>query len=183
MLAHIVEEQTEMPYQTMKRFMLLPIIAPRLFNADFKKHAKRFNVLRDNKLIGALRGLFGRKSRKQVSEKEAADLTAIQQHRVQRDTTNIASELSAPSPATHDDPFAKTSAVKAAEAAAHMAEEDAAAETDSPELLAGAAFFLSACLKSLSESETAEADKSRKVEALVNAALDLIRQPDKNTAS
>ncbi len=177
MLAHIVEEQTEMPYQTMKRFMLLPIVSPRMFNADFKKLAKRFNVLRDNKIYGALRGLFSRNSRRANNVKETADLAVIQQHRSQRNGTAIAQELSqAATQPVREDQFANTSAALAANAAAEMAKDDSAEDATSPELLAGAAFFLSACLKSLPDSENADSEKSRKVEALVNSALELIRQ-------
>ena len=87
MLAHIIEEQTEMPYQTMKRFMLLPIAAPRLFNADFKKHARRFNKLRDSKAVNIVRNLLNRRARREAEAKALADQSVIRQYRDARGQT------------------------------------------------------------------------------------------------
>ena len=56
--------------------------------------------------------------------------------------------------------------------------EELVSDCSSPELLAGAAFFLSSCLQLMTdnESETADNSQNAKTEALVNSALELVRR-------
>jgi hypothetical protein len=178
MLAHIVEEQTEMPYQTMRRFMLLPVVLPRLFNADFKKLTRRFNHLRDSKAFTAIRNTLKggvRKARRKAAEKEQADLAAIEERRNQRNSAALdASFLTAPArDATATDDFVSATGddlgppADDSDLAAALLED-----CSSPELLAGAALFLSSCLQSLPDDESG----SSQTGALVNAALGLVQQ-------
>lgn len=172
MLAHIIEEQTDMPYQTMKRFMLLPIVSPRLFNADFKKHARRFNKLRDSKMINAVRNVFTWKARREAEKSESADQAIISDYRMSRGTTALAGDFAASATADGD----------AFVAGAHTAEQESPAALDaepilgdtlvecSPsELVAGAEALLEARLENNGTSSP-EADR------LLAQALDLVRQ-------
>ena len=178
MLAHIVEEQTVMPYQTMRRFMLLPVVLPRLFNADFKKLTRRFNHLRDSKAFAALRNTLNggvRRARREAAEKEQADLVAIEERRSERNQAALESGfLTAATPdSTADDEFVSTTS----DYRSHPTDDsDLAAallqDCSSPELLAGAALFLSSCLQSLPDNETG----SSRTGDLVYSALDLVRQ-------
>ena len=174
MLAHIIEEQTDMPYQTMKRFMVTPIVAPRVFNADFKKHARRFNKLRDSKPINAVRNVFTWKARKAAEKSEAADQTVISEYRTSRGDAALAGDFSAGAAADGD----------AFVAGAHTAEQDSPAALDaepilddeliecSPaDLVIGAEALLEASLEEDGTSN-AEADK------LLAQALDLVRQAE-----
>lgn len=77
MLAHVVEEQTELPYQTQKRFMILPILAPRLFNANFQWWSKFFNRLRDNQRFQRVLALFAGNAKKPFRAKEEEDRKVI----------------------------------------------------------------------------------------------------------
>lgn len=183
MLAHIVEEQTEMPYQTMRRFMLLPVVLPRLFNADFKKLTRRFNHLRDSKTFAAFRNTLSggvRKARREAAEKETADQAAVDEHRSQRNVEALDADflnVTEPQPVAADDFGSASGDVLVAASD----ESDLAASLldgcSSPELLAGAALFLSSCLQSLPEDESAGSQTG----ALVNAALDLVRRASEST--
>lgn len=180
MLAHIVEEQTEMPYQTMKRFMLLPVAAPRLFNANFRKIAKRFNVLRDSRIYSALRGVFGRKSNSEAAAREASDLSAIAEFRSRRDGVPVeSSALETPLEGRRAE-----SPNEPARPPVDRSEEDAwMSDAASSELLASATLFLSACLRSMPAGTGQESPESRRMEALINAALDLVRESRQPSAS
>jgi len=176
MLAHIVEEQTQMPYQTMRRFMILPMAMPKLFNADMRGVGKRFNRLRDSTFFKSLKGLFGRKQRQAISDKEQADLAIINAAQAQRAAASITSDLqtAGPSPVKLD-PF-----VAAANAAPDKITTDAFTpeaefeDCSAPELLEGAQLMLASCLKSLSTNSD-EGDSAKQRE-LVEAALKLIRE-------
>lgn len=78
MLAHVVEERQELPYQTQKRFMILPVLAPYLFNLNFKWWAKFFNRLRDHPGYQRLLALFGGNARKPFLASEAEDRAVVE---------------------------------------------------------------------------------------------------------
>ncbi|MHC4876843.1 MAG: citrate/2-methylcitrate synthase [Planctomycetota bacterium] len=173
MLAHIVEEQTEMPYQTMKRFMFMPVAMPKLFNADFKKINKWFNGLRDSKTFNRIRNAMpsaARKARSEAAEKEQIDQVALAEFRSARNTESVQKPAAT---AGNSDRFVSQQHAEAVDAQAEEAASQLLAESSSPELLAGAAFFLSGCLQSLA-SEGGE--NSEKMESLVSSALSLIEE-------
>lgn len=178
MLAHIVEEQTDMPYQTMRRFMLLPMISPKLFNANLKNLGKRFNRLRDSKVFKSMKGLFG-SGQKKISAQEQADLDLIKAAQAQRATTSIQSDLKQAGPAAIKiDPFV---------AASNNVPEDATTDAltpeqhfddcSSPELLEGAQVLLASCLRSL-DSATADSEQAKQRD-LIESALRLVREATK----
>lgn len=84
MLAHVIEERTEMPYQTQKRFMILPILAPRLFNANFQWWTKFFNRLRDNQSFQRLLALFAGNAKKPFRARAEEDRQVIASARQRR---------------------------------------------------------------------------------------------------
>ncbi len=173
MLAHIVEEQTDMPYQTMKRFMFMPVAMPKLFNADFKKINKWFNGLRDSKTFNRIRNALpssARKARSEAAEKEKVDQAALVDFRSARDAESVQKPEAA---AGNTDRFVDQLQAESVDAQAEEAATQFLAESSSPELLAGAAFFLSGCLQSLS-SESGE--DNEKMESLVSSALNLIEE-------
>ncbi|MBI1312402.1 hypothetical protein GC176_14015 [bacterium] len=173
MLAHIVEEQTEMPYQTMKRFMFLPVAMPKLFNADFKKINKWFNGLRDSKTFNRIRSVLpssARRARSEAAERERVDQAALDRFRSARDVEVVNPPVK--SGAGDGDRFVDQSQALAAGAEIDDAAAQFLAESSSPELLAGAAFFLSGCLQSLSR----DGQPDGKLESLVNSALSLIEE-------
>jgi len=200
MLAHIIEEQTDMPYQTMKRFMLLPIAAPRLFNADFKKHARRFNKLRDSKTVNVLRNVLNRRARREAEARARANQSVISQYRSTRGQAVLADVFPGMSPTVGEDPFV---------AAAHSGETQdgtragkqqgageeaipdeshgngALAETlisdefddcSSADMITGAEALLTTCL----ENDTAPGSEQRapppEAVKLLGQALELVRQ-------
>ena len=173
MLAHIIEEQTDMPYQTMKRFMLLPIAAPRLFNADFKKHARRFNKLRDSKTINAVRNIFTRKARREAEKKEDADQATISEYRRTRGESSLGDALSGTTGMADEDKFvAGAHSGDQESAVAYEAQpmiDDDLEEFSSPELVAGAEALLEASLE-MGAASGNEAEK------LLSQALELVRQ-------
>lgn len=183
MLAHIIEEQTEMPYQTMRRFMFMPIAMPKLFNADFKKLTKRFNGLRDSKVFQLMKNTVNsstRKAKEKAAEKEKADLQRINEHRQARadsagDLSVLTRQAESPDRVTRQKGFENDEVMPETQADAGLFSEELIADCSSPELLAGAAFFLSSCLQAISEEE-ADSAKRTKSEALVNSALELVRQ-------
>lgn len=183
MLAHIIEEQTEMPYQTMRRFMFMPIAMPKLFNADFKKLTKRFNGLRDSKVFQLMKNTVNsstRKAREKAAEKEKSDLERINEHRQGRadsaaDLSVLRRQAETPDRVTRQKGFENDEPVAENPDDAGLFSEELIENCSSPELLAGAAFFLSSCLQTISEEETDSA-KRTKSEALVNSALELVRQ-------
>jgi hypothetical protein len=171
MLAHIIEEQTDMPYQTMKRFMFLPVALPKLFNADFRKINKRFNGLRDSKVFNLIRNTLpsaARKARSEAAEKEQVDQTALNDFRSARNGQAVGPPVKSLSAG---DRFVGQTA---AEAVGDEGADDATqffAESSSPELLAGAAFFLSGCLQ-----QSRSGEQNEKLQSLVNSALNLIEE-------
>lgn len=183
MLAHIIEEQTEMPYQTTRRFMFMPIAMPKLFNADFKKLTKKFNGLRDSKVFQAIKSTVNsstRKAKEKAAEKEQVDLKEIQAHRKAHESA--AADLSVldqteerSKEVTRQKDFTIPDELPEASADGGLFSEELVSECSSPELLAGAAFFLSSCLQSMPDTET-DSTQQAKTEALVNSALELIRQ-------
>lgn len=185
MLAHIIEEQTEMPYQTVRRFMFMPVAMPKLFNADFKKLTKRFNGLRDSKVFQAIKSTVNsstRKAKEKAAEKKQIDQAAIDEHRKARasspvDISVLTKDADSEDRVTRQTGFGEADEVPAMSADEGMVSEELIEDCSSPELLAGAAFFLSSCLQSMSDSDAAKsANDNSKTEALVNSALDLVRQ-------
>jgi hypothetical protein len=186
MLAHIIEEQTEMPYQTMRRFMFMPIAMPKLFNADFKKLNKKFNGLRDSKIFQLMKNTVNsstRKAKEKAAEKEQTDMDTINEHRKARSSSPVDTSVLTGNAGSID----RTTRQKGFETEENITEslteeglfsEELVSDCSSPELLAGAAFFLSSCLQSMTENETGEAGNAQKskTEALVNSALELVRQ-------
>jgi len=171
MLAHIIEEQTDMPYQTMKRFMFLPVALPKLFNADFKKINKRFNGLRDSKVFNLLRNALpssARKARSEAAEKEQVDQAAVNEFRLARDAQPVQPPVKSAVAGNQfvDQTVADATGDAGADEAAHFL-----AESSSPELLAGAAFFLSGCLQ-----QSRSGEQNEKLESLVSSALNLIEE-------
>lgn len=185
MLAHIIEEQTEMPYQTVRRFMFMPVAMPKLFNADFKKLTKRFNGLRDSKVFQAIKSTVNsstRKAKEKAAEKKQIDQAAIDEHRKARasspvDISVLTKDADSEDRVTRQTGFGEAAEVPAMSADEGLVSEELLEDCSSPELLAGAAFFLSSCLQSMSDSDGDEsAGDKAKTEALVNSALDLVRQ-------
>ena len=182
MLAHIVEEQSDMPYQTMRRFMLLPMISPKLFNANIKTIAKKFNKLRDSTIFKSLKGFFGRRQTQQLSEKERADRAVVAQSRPQRAGVSIASELTTASamPTIKEDHFVAASQAMPTDAGADdsLIPEDLLDDCTSPELLAGATYFLTNCLQSLNRNAATVdgSGQSQKTQQLIESALKLVRE-------
>jgi hypothetical protein len=183
MLAHIIEEQTEMPYQTARRFMFMPIAMPKLFNADFKKLTKRFNGLRDSKVFQAIKSTVNsstRKAKEKAAEKEQVDLKQIAEHRQARGSAPVDVSVltqnaeNAASMAKQQD-FTTSEDIPAAAADEGLFSPELVSDCSSPELLAGAAFFLSSCLQTMSDNG-ADGSQNEKTEALVNSALELVRQ-------
>ena len=175
MLAHIIEEQTEMPYQTMRRFMFMPVAMPKLFNTDFKKLTRRFNSLRDSKVFQSLRNTVSgstRRARQEAADKESADRAVIDEHRQRRNVASVSGSLSPTTigAARHADGF-----VAAAETQFENVDTDPIlpdeliAGCSPPELLAGAAFFLSSCLQRGGDENGGRSE-------LITAALELVRQ-------
>lgn len=179
MLAHIVEEQTIMPYQTMRRFMFLPVAMPRLFNADFAKITRFFNRLRDSPTFNAMRNVLPsttKRVRREAAAKEQIDQAAIDEHRSQRKTNPVTADSIAASgaPPHRDDFVSQTQSTENAETADSVPLE-LLEDCSSPEMLAGAAFFLSGCLKSVAESDQTP-EQSQKIESLISSAMNLIEQ-------
>lgn len=186
MLAHIIEEQTEMPYQTMRRFMFMPIAMPKLFNADFKKINKKFNGLRDSKVFQAIKSTVNsstRKAKAKAAEKQQADQKQIDEFRKARasapvDVSVLTSNAESVDRTTRQKGFDLDEDIAETVPDEGLFSEELVSDCSSPELLAGAAFFLSSCLQSMTdnESETADSSQKAKTEALVNSALELVRQ-------
>ncbi len=174
MLAHIIEEQTVMPYQTMKRFMLMPILAPKLFNADFKSLTKRFNKLRDSKIFQSFQGILGkRRENNAFAKQERIDKDAIQATRPARAATAIQSELQGSSGAViKEDPYVAATRGTPDCTDAQGDLEALLGESSSPEMMAGAAFFLSNCLQTMS----ADPSKDERAQKLIESALQLVQQ-------
>lgn len=183
MLAHIIEEQTEMPYQTMRRFMFMPIAMPKLFNADFRKLTKRFNGLRDSKIFQLMKTAVNsstRKAKEKAAEKEKLDQEKIAEHRRARadvtvDLSVLQNKADEPDRVTRQKGFESDGPAPETTAGEGFYSEELTSECSSPELLAGAAFFLSSCLQTMSEEEPDSSRRARS-EALVNSALELVRQ-------
>ena len=186
MLAHIIEEQTDMPYQTMRRFMFMPIAMPKLFNADFKKLTKKFNGLRDSKFFQAIKSTVNsstRKAKEKAATQEQLDQQQIDEHRRSRSSTAVDISILTNKPETEDrvtrqKGFGESDDIPEMAADKGLFSEELISDCSSPELLAGAAFFLSSCLQSISNNE-AECPGSGQIgntEALVNSALELVRQ-------
>lgn len=174
MLAHIVEEQTDMPYQTMKRFMFMPVVMPKLFNADFNKLNRFFNKLRDNKAFAAVRNTLSggvRRARRAAEEKEQTDQTVIDEQRNRRNQDQLAAAfLIAPTESENHDDFTAAASVEMSTADADEMGQ-VLEDCSSPELLAGAALFLSTCLQSPSAD-----DQNPQTRELIESALDLVQK-------
>jgi len=187
MLAHVVEERQEMPYQTMKRFMILPVAFPKLFNANSRRLAILFNKLRDNKAFRRLQSFVLGKGRRELQVREQQDREFIEQHRRDGAARPIASSLNRipPSRSEQSDRFATSrksivddvddGQVNAADLGA-----EAAAGLEgfcSPELLVGAACFISASLQRLHASPVDSLpEASEKTRELLRSALKLVEQ-------
>jgi len=196
MLAHIIEEQTDMPYQTMKRFMLLPIAAPRLFNADFKKHARRFNKLRDTRVVNVLRNVVNRRARLEAEAKARADQAVISEYRSTRGQAILADVFPGMMAAVGEDAFV---------AAAHGAESDSGSRGDAgkegsreddagngslvdslipdedddcstADMIAGAEALLATCLDTESAPGAEQDAPPAEAVKLLEQALELVRQ-------
>ncbi len=190
MLAHIIEEQTDMPYQTQKRFMILPVAMPRLFNANFKRLAKFFNNMRDNKAYQALQTVFSRNAKKAFVERERTDQSVIEEVKRDRMEKSIDEALQTMSVADND---ALDQFVSGAQLGAKLpvdANNDAQEDTSDfdvgtlPELLASAALLLTASTGSsqINSQPDARAKGSAgqaSAAQLLNAALNLVQESSK----
>jgi len=186
MLAHIIEEQTDMPYQTMRRFMFMPIAMPKLFNADFKKLTKKFNGLRDSKVFQAIKSTVNsstRKAKEKAATQEQLDQQQIDKHRKARSSKAVDISVLTNKPETEDrvtrqKGFDESDDIPEMAADKGLFSEELISDCSSPELLAGAAFFLSSCLQSISDNEAGcpGSGQTGNTEALVNSALELVRQ-------
>ncbi|MDA1161562.1 MAG: hypothetical protein O3B13_00525 [Planctomycetota bacterium] len=183
MLAHIIEEQTDMPYLTARRFMFMPVAMPRLFNADFKQLTRRFNGLRDSKVFQAIKSTVSsstRKTKQKAADQEQRDLKQIAEHRRTRnsrtvDTSILTQQAENARVVARQKDFTTPPETPETMADEGLFAEDLISDCSSPELLAGAAFFLSSCLQTISDTN-ANAGQVRKSEALIQSALELIRQ-------
>lgn len=182
MLAHVVEEQTDMPYQTMKRFMLTPILTPGLFNSNFKAHAKRFNKLRDSKIVKGLKSVFAWRSRKEKNEcvnKEKTDQGVINEYRATRADVPLSEALSQTTKAEAKDEYAESRRV-APETADSSDDSDVLTsevgadveDCSAGEKIAGASYLLSSCIESLGSDDSVSAEN----QALLANALELINK-------
>ena len=190
MLAHIIEEQTEMPYQTMRRFMFMPIAMPKLFNADFKKLNKKFNGLRDSKVFQLIKSTVNsstRKAKEKAAEKEQLDQQQIDEHRKARasasvDVSVLTNKSGTEDRITRQKGFDESDDIPEMAADEGLFSEELVSDCSSPELLAGAAFFLSSCLQTMSDNN-ADGSPNEQTEALVNSALELVRQAAETSGS
>jgi len=179
MLAHVVEEQTDMPYQTQKRFMVLPVAMPKLFNANFKQLAKRFNKLRDNSSFQKIQGLFSSGAKKPFVAKEQQDRAVIDEARKTRDSKPLeplpSIEETAP---VNEDRFAASSELVETRYALD-AEETAAVEAPPeffPELLAGASMCVATSLEQLRPAEGEISTEQQQAAEKLDQALKLIHE-------
>lgn len=189
MLAHIIEEQTDMPYQTMKRFMLTPILTPKIFNSNFKVHAKRFNKIRDSKVVKGLKAVFGLKSRRlkrQNTEVETADKSVISEYRTKRGPATLAGALTQTAKIAVKDPYSETRRVPAgtSDPADEVADSINAGsagldielgDCSANEKLVGASLLLTSCIDSMSSDNSMSSEN----QALLANALELINKATK----
>lgn len=181
MLAHIVEEQTDMPYQTQKRFMVLPVAMPKLFNANFKRLAKLFNRLRDN---GALRGLgklLSFNSGKKFEQREAEGKEAIADFRQQHAARSLADELTQIpdlTSAARDEFVAAAQRLPETPEPPEPIREELEADLDdvcAPEILAGAACLIAASLERMNDGAS-DSEKQHRAAELLNSALKMVQE-------
>jgi hypothetical protein len=181
MLAHVVEEQTKMPYQTQRRFMFTPVMLPWLFSADFDKLTRTFNKTRDNQSMKRLGRLFGGgKLARQFEEAAERDQAVAAARREQRESTPIDAELAAlPSERPPVDEFVVASTRlpndpgQFADAPTDVDLEEAFGEVEQPpEYLAAAAYWLST---SLADGPTAGENRADRAAALLEHAAALLR--------
>lgn len=186
MLAHVVEERTQLPYQTMKRFMILPIAFPKLFNANSRRLSSLFNRLRDNKSFKRLQSLLAGRSRRESDRQEQTDQEFIRNHRVGNGDRCITAAMHEMSPPVtqQEDRFAtsRKSMLDPDESTDATGDDSAATNGEldnvcSPELLVGAACFISASLERLHASPgTAGSSGSSQMQDLLRSALQLVEQ-------
>jgi hypothetical protein len=180
MLAHVVEEQTDMPYQTQKRFMLLPVAMPKLFNANFKQLAKRFNKLRDNSSFQKIQGLFSSGAKKPFRDKEQQDQAIIDDARQARNAQPLESLSAAVKPApANEDRFAATSELVEIRHPLDTADDSAEVPAEYfPELLAAASMCLATSLEQITPGENATdaPPNQRRAADLLNQALKLVHE-------
>jgi len=186
MLAHVIEEQTDMPYQTQKRFMILPVALPRLFNANFKRLAKFFNRLRDNKSYQTLQTIITGNAKSSFVEREKDDQSLINESKRRRIDKQINEELNqfAQPQSEPRDQFATIAKPESSSSSDqdNPPKDDALNVTPhcSPELLAGAAFLLSTSLGQLksvtNDSDAGESTPQSRAEELLRSALKLVEE-------
>lgn len=174
MLAHIIEEQTEMPYQTQRRFMLLPVAMPRLFNANFKRLTKFFNRFRDSTTLKGLKRVVTLNSGSEFRKREAEGRAAIESYRREHADRDLSAELDALTSAasTNRDEFVAAEQVMPATAEP----EDEIDDVSSSEILAGAVCLIEASLEKLSGGSPADSDARRQAEEKLSSALKLIQE-------
>ncbi len=177
MLAHVVEEQTDMPYQTQKRFMLLPVAMPKLFNANFKQLAKRFNKLRDNSSFQKIQGLFSSGAKKPFRDKEQQDQAIIDDARQARNSQPLESFSAAPVAPANTDEFAASSPLVEVRHALDTDHGEVPAEYF-PELLAAASMCLATSLEQITPAANSAdvADEQRLAADRLNQALKLVHE-------
>ncbi len=176
MLAHVVEEQTDMPYLTQQRFMVLPVAMPKLFNANFKSLAKRFNKLRDNTAFQKIQKIFKSGTSKPLREKEASDQAVIDQAREGRAKQALEPPTSTEAGSGLQDDFATTSELVDVRYALDDTDVEVPAEYF-PELLAGASMCLATSLEQITPADgTAVPDQQREAADKLSQALKLVHE-------
>lgn len=178
MLAHIVEEQTDMPYQTQKRFMILPVAMPKLFNANFKQLAKRFNKLRDNKSYQRIQGLFSRGAKKPFLAKEQSDQAVIDASRKTRDELPLPSTQTEIVESVNEDDFAAASELVSIDHALDVGADEESVSVPAayfPELLATASACLATSLEQIAPNGESEVPaQQQQATELLKQALKLV---------
>ncbi len=180
MLAHVVEEQTDMPYQTQKRFMVLPVAMPKLFNANFKSLAKRFNKLRDNSAFQKIQKLF-KGAKKPLREKEAQDQAVIDASHAALQGRPLKAPTNAPNAPAHEDEFAASSRLVEVQHALDQSHGEETVEVAAeylPELMAAASMCLATSLEQITPAAEGASipDEQRRAAELLSQALKLVHE-------
>ncbi len=181
MLAHIVEEQTDMPYQTQRRLMLVPVALPHLFNLNFKRLGKFFNRFRDNRVFRGIHRVLTLNAGGKYRKREAEGQKAIAEFRASHTERDLSQELAAAPPAA---PAGRDEFVAASqripESSANEAVEceelqDELGDVESSEILGGAASLIAASLERIGSHGTPPEGGRRRAAEMLEVALQLVQ--------
>ena len=160
MLAHILEEQKDMPYHTQKRFMFLPVMLPKLFNADFNTLSKLFNRMRDHSPFLKLFYALKHKRRKPFLEREATGQEVLKQYRDEHADQPL-SEHTPSSTESENEPQSS------------QLDREFVEDVTTQDILEGAVWLLEAGVHELTQADSAEQSPPQQK---IQEALELLRQ-------